>query len=361
MLSLQRYGDRTGVQFGQRAVEIAEESLNSPAGSAWLLAEVRRSLAYALWEAGHVDEAIRQMRRNLQLGREHDCEPIYISAMLDLSVMVAEVSGRELAEEALGQLDAEIENIPSSSPIRRISAGHVRTRLLRRLGRLDEAQRLNEDTLALARETSACPDRVLQDIYCDAALLARHIGDSTAAYRHDMAALEVSRRNRQDRPDAQNIRMLDLAADAAIEADKLDEADALITEAERMVRAEFGDDSLVYARVFATRGRLRLHKQEYQDALSDLEYAAAMFRKGSQFEHLNLPSVLVHLAQVAQALGDGRKARLSVKEAYEIDLNRYGPDHPETRKDLAIMKDVELYDLISHGRRNLEYGDVGGK
>ena len=28
-----RYGDRTGVQFGQRAVEIAEKSLNVPWGS----------------------------------------------------------------------------------------------------------------------------------------------------------------------------------------------------------------------------------------------------------------------------------------------------------------------------------------
>jgi tetratricopeptide (TPR) repeat protein len=146
-----------------------------------------------------------------------------------------------------------------------------------------------------------------------------------------MAVLEVSRRNRRDRPDARDIRMLDSAADAAIEADKLDEADALIAEAERLGRAEFGDDSLVYAHVLATRGRLRLHKQEYKNALSDLEYAAAMLRKGSQLDHASLPSVLVHLAQVAQALGGGRRARISVKEAYEIDLNRYGPDHPETR------------------------------
>lgn len=275
--------------------------------------------------------------------------------------MVAAVSQRELAEEVLGQLDAEIENTPESSPIRRISAGHVKTRLLRRLGRLDEAQRLNQDTLALARETSTCPDRVLEDIHRDAARLARDIGDSPAAYRHDMAALEVSRRNRRDRPDVRDVGMLDQAADAAIEADQLDEADALIAEAERMGRAEFGDDSLVYARVLAIRGRLRLHRQEYENALSDLEYAAAMYRKGSQVDHSSLPSVLVHLAQVAQALGDGRKARLSIKEAYDIDLNLYGPDHPETRKDLAIMKTIDLCDLISHRWRDLGYGDVGRK
>jgi tetratricopeptide (TPR) repeat protein len=351
MLSLQRYGDWTGVQFGQRAVEIAEESQNSPTGSAWLLAEVRSGLAIALWEAGCVDEAITQLRQNLQLGREHDYEPIYINTMLDLGIMVAAVSRRELAEEFLRELDAETKDIPENFPVRRISAGYVKTLLLRRLGRIDEAQRLNEDTLALAQETSSCPDRVLQDIHRAAALLARDIGDSPAVYRHNIAALKLSRRNRRDHPDVRDITMLDEAADAVIEADKLDEADALIAEAERVGRAEFGGDSLVYADVLATRGRLRLLKQEYQNALSDLEYAAAMLRKGSQVNHAGLPSVLVHLAQAAQALGDGRKARHSIQEAYDIDLDRYGPDHPETRKDLAIMKNIELLDLISHKRR----------
>jgi ATP/maltotriose-dependent transcriptional regulator MalT len=136
--------------------------------------------------------------------------------------------------------------------------------------------------------------------------------------------------------------MLWEAADAAIEVDKLDEADALIAEAERMSRAEFGDDSLVYAHVLAIRGRLRLHKHEYKKALSDLEHAATMLRNGSQSDQISLPSVLVHLAIVAQALGNGKKARLSIQEAYDIDLNLYGPDHPETHKDLSVMKGIGL-------------------
>ena len=118
-----------------------------------------------------------------------------------------------------------------------------------------------------------------------------------------------------------------------------------------MSRTEFGIDSLIYAHVLATRGRLGLHKQDYKKALSDLEYAATMFRKGSQVDHGSLPYVLVHLAQVAQALKDGEKARLSIKEAYEIDLNLYGPDHPETLKDLDIMESIKLCDLISRGGR----------
>ena len=342
MLGLQKYGDRTGVQFGQRAVEIAEESLNSPTGSAELLADQQHALAIALWEAGRVDDAITQLRQNLQLGSERNREQICIRALLDLGPMVAEVSSYELVEEILGQLNAEIDNIPLAFPVQRISAAHGKTRLLRRLGRLDDARRLNEDTLALARRTSTCPDRVLEDIHGDAALLARDIGDLPAVYLHEMATLEINRRNRRDRPDSRDVVKLWEAADAAIEVDKLDEADALIAEAERMSLTEFGDDSLVYAHVLAIRGRLRLHKSEYKNALNDLEHAATMFRNGSQSDQTSLPSVLVHLAIVARTLGNGRKARLSIQEAYDIDLNLYGPDHPETRKDLRVMKNLSL-------------------
>ena len=342
MLGLQQYGDWTGVQFGQRAVEIAEESVDSPMGSPELLAEMRHGLAIAQWEAGRVDDAIKQLRQNLQLGRELDREEICLTALLDLGQMVADVSQRELVQEVLDQLNVEIERIPPGFPIRRISAAHGQTRLLRRLGRLDDAQRFNENALALARETSACPDRVLEDLHIDAALLAQDIGDLSAVYRNEMAALEISRRNRRDHPDTRDVRMLWRAADAAIEVDRLDEADDLIAEAERMGRAEFGDDSPVYAHVLAIRGRLRLHKQEYKKALSDLEHAAAMYRKRSQADQASLPSVLVHLAHVARALGDRRKARLSIQEAYDIDLNLYGPDHPETHKDLRIMKNLGL-------------------
>ena len=337
ILGLQKYG----VQFGQRAVEIAEESLDSPMGSAELLADMQISLSIALWEAGRMDDAISQLRQTLQFGHERNCEEICIKALLDLGPMVAEVSQHELVKEVLDQLNAEIDNIPPNFPIQRISAAHGKTRLLRRLGRLDDARRLNEETLALARETSTCPDRVLEDIHGDAALLARDIGDLPAVYFHEMAALDISRRNRRDRLNTRDVRMLWEAADAAIEVDKLDEADVLISEAERMSRTEFGIDSPVYAHVLAIRGRLRLHKHEYKKSLSDLEHAATMFRKGSQADRTSLPSVLFHLAIVAQALGNGKKARLSIQEAYDIDLNLYGPDHPETHKDLSAMKRID--------------------
>ena len=346
-----RYGDRTGVQFGQRAVEIAEKYLNTPWGSAYMLAEMRRSLAIALWEAGRTDDAIMSLRQNFQLAHEYTDESIFLNAVLDLGLIVAEISQRELAEEVLGQLDAQFEHRSFDSSVRMsMSIAHTRARLLRRLGRIDEARAINEEALAEAKEMPDCPDIILRELHGDAAVFARDLGDSPEAYRHEMAALEIVRSNVRDRPDIQDIRILVSAADGTIEVDRLDEADAVIAEAEQAARAEFGVDSAIYADVLGTRGRLRLLKREYKEALNDLERAATIFRNGSPFDRLKLPPVLVHLAQVAQVLGDRGKARLSIKEAYDIDLAQYGPDHPETRKDLDIMTSIKLFDQLSRNR-----------
>ena len=137
------------------------------------------------------------------------------------------------------------------------------------------------------------------------------------------------------------------AADGAIEVGKLDEAAAVIAEAERVARAEFGVDSVVYASVLGIRGRLKFLKRELKGAHTDLERAATVFRDGPPLDRLKLPAVLVHLAQVAQLLGDRKKAKLSIKEAYDIDLAVYGPDHPETRKDRDIMVSMKMFDLLS--------------
>lgn len=345
-----RYASRTGVQFGQHAVKIAEKYLDTPWGTAYMLAEMRRSLAIALWETGRTEDAITYLRQNVQLAHEHSDDPIFVNAVLDLGLIAAEISQLELAKEILIQLDSELEH-RSFSPSVQLSVAHVKARLMRRVGQIDEAQSVNEAALALAEKMSDCPEASLRELHGDAALFARDLGDSPKAYRHEKAALEIVRRNVRDRPDIHDVRVLVSAADGAIEVDKLDEAATLITEAEQVARAEFGVDSAIYANVLGTRGRLRLITQEYNEALEDLEHAASGLRNGASFDQLKLPSVLVHLAQVARFLGDRKKAWSSIKEAYDIDLNVYGPSHPETRKDLEIMTSLKLFDQLTRSRK----------
>jgi tetratricopeptide (TPR) repeat protein len=345
-----RYASRTSVEFGQHAVKIAEKYLDTPWGSAHMLAEMRRSLAIALWEAGRTDDAITYLRQNTQLALEHSDDPIFVNAVLDLGLIAAEVSELELAKEILIQLDSELEH-RTFNPRVQLSVAHAKARLMRRVGQINEARSLNEAALALANEMPDCPDISLRELHGDAAVFARDLGDSTAAYRHEKAALEIVRRNMRDRPDIHDVRVLISAADGAIEVNKLDEAATIIAEAERVARAEFGVDSAVYANLLGTRGRLKLIMQEYSEALNDLEHAAAGLRNGASFDQLRLAAVLVHLAQVARFLGDRQKAWSTIKEAYDIDLKVYGPDHPETRKDLEIMTSIKLIDQLTRTKK----------
>jgi tetratricopeptide (TPR) repeat protein len=362
MFGVQRYGNRTAVEFGRRAVQIAEESLTSPGGSVRMLAQSRASLALALWEAGFVNDAIALLRENLQLGVEHDLDQIYVISMLDLGLMIADVSELGLVQEVLDQLNVAITAIPNDFPVQLASAWHVKTRLLRRLGRIEDARRLSEKALALARETPTCPERVLAELHSDSVLLTRDMGDPSAAYHYARAALDISRRRNRERLDLMDMKLLIGTADAAIDDNKLNEAEMLIDEAERIGLTEFGRDSTIYAHVLAERGRLRLvklgngdltkplNKQELTRAFTELERAVEVLEQGSVADESQLPSVLVHLAQVAHLLGDGKKARLSIEHAYNIDLKFYGPDHPETRKDRDVMKVIQFGDLIRGGR-----------
>jgi hypothetical protein len=85
---------------------------------------------------------------------------------------------------------------------------------------------------------------------------------------------------------------------------------------------------------------------QLKTALKDLNSAASMFRAGSRADLSSIPAVLVHLAQVAFALGDRERALLSIQEAYDTDLILYGQDHPETLKDLEIVQTLKFFSQI---------------
>ncbi|MFE3939485.1 hypothetical protein ACFXPJ_38455, partial [Streptomyces goshikiensis] len=51
----------------------------------------------------------------------------------------------------------------------------------------------------------------------------------------------------------------------------------------------------------------------------------------------NLPAALINLAHAYALQGALDQAEAAAHEAYEEDLRTYGPDHPETRIDLAML------------------------
>lgn len=84
-----------------------------------------------------------------------------------------------------------------------------------------------------------------------------------------------------------------------------------------------------------------MHKGQFEEARADLENAIATLRKLPASFRPRPPPPLVHLAHILWRQADFETAIARVSEAYAIDLEIYGPDHPETQKDLEILNDYK--------------------
>lgn len=62
-------------------------------------------------------------------------------------------------------------------------------------------------------------------------------------------------------------------------------------------------------------------------------------RRGYDHE---LTPALVHLAQVRMFLGDFPGAISLAKQAVEIDTNTFGAKHPETLKDIRVLRQIQI-------------------
>jgi tetratricopeptide (TPR) repeat protein len=330
----------TAVQFGRYALEIAQEHVRMWPSHARMVAETRRALALAHFTAGQLGNAMSELRNYLEFGHSQQDDAVLVDAILDLSSLAAAWPSREIAERFLCELESEDMGgrLTSASPL---AIAHAKSCLLRRLGRIHDAAAHNQVALNLAAD-SGCTDSLRVEVYQTAAQLARDRNDGPSVLRNALPALAIKRQSVSERQDIQFLAALTFTADAAIEAGDLGLAETLIDEAEGIARATFGPDSIAYADVLAERGRLRLHQRRVTDSFRDLEDAVNLLNAGSDIDQANLPAALVHLAHASRILGDRQKARRCITEAYEIDLAKFGPDHPETIKDMAIMRDMGI-------------------
>jgi tetratricopeptide (TPR) repeat protein len=184
--------------------------------------------------------------------------------------------------------------------------------------------------------------------------------DPRLSWEHAERSLALQRQRATDRrlPDRGLIATLLSAADAALDLNKLDSAQARLAEAEQLVTGDLGPGSTAYLAFLARRGRYRFllatrraQERDSDDlglAIQDLEEAATGFR-GHQIR-VELPAILVHLAQAFLLAHRTQEALTAAEEAYAIDLDLYGPgDHPETRIDLEILA---LVKAVADGTRS---------
>lgn len=330
--------DKTAIEFGKAAVRLAREQVRAQSSSVMLLVQARRTLSQAFVIAGRLDDSMVQLRSNLAAAYRYQSIEILTRAIADISVVAADNPDRAVAETALNELNIAQASIPDKSA--QVGISYAKSRLLRRLGRTNEATATLQEAMSIAEHTS---NLNLAEIYDVASRLARDHNEGASVFSNAMAALEIRRRETGKKPDSRFIESMAFTADAAIDAGQLDRAADLISEAEQLARTNFGVESRAYASVLAARGRLNLIQEKYKQAVNDLESTIKIYRRRSEVDPGELPAPLVHLAQAAFFLGDVQKAYRSVTEAYEIDLSVYGPDHPETKKDEQIMLTMNMF------------------
>ena len=336
-----KWGERwTAVEFGRKALALAEEGTSQ----GWLALghaiDARRALAQALCASGKFDESLNYLTRNIQLLSQLNERRVMFDTVLDLAHVASGAPDLAHAHDALEQLD-RLRGIEGLTPNRKIRMAAMRAQLLRRIGRITDAQEAIRQAMDTARKERRTSPGILEHVYNVAALIARDTGSRSTILEYELAALEIRRERYGDQPDSEFIRALLGAADGAIEANNFSLAGTILDEADSLTIEKFGAESIMYGRVLSVRGRLRFVRREYRKALIDLRKACRVLRSGTAFDHQELASPLVHLAQAACFLGYYREAMDSIREAYEIDLQRFGPDHPETRVDAEVKSSLE--------------------
>ena len=315
------------VEFGRAAVRLAEEQAVQEASTVDTLAAAQRALAQALATAGRPNDAMAQLRNTLELSRRYNHEGLLVGTLVDIATLASDVPDREIADTVLHELNNYCQEHDLDIQGQMFMA-YAKSRLLRRLGRTNEAAETLRTAMNASGQTTMPRESMRADFHDIASMLARDQDEGASVLEHAMTALAIRRRNMGEKPDSQFMEALVSAADAAIDALQLNEAQDLIKEAEDLTRANFGTKSYLYGRVLCIRGRLKMMVSELEDALRDLESGLSIMRWRSEEDPARLPAPRFHIAQAAFLMGDREKARRYVREAYDIDCSIYGPDHP---------------------------------
>jgi tetratricopeptide (TPR) repeat protein len=171
----------------------------------------------------------------------------------------------------------------------------------RRRGRLDEADRLFDEALAAVGPSDA--DTVLASVLVNRAETDRDRGAPEAALPLIERALRIRREGDNTRLTAQN---LIIYAYTLIDADRLDEADRALDEADEITRA-LGDD-LHTTYVEQTRAEVDLRRGRWASARARLDHALAEFESVRNKDGI---------AEVLRTRGELTLARGSPAEALE--------------------------------------------
>ncbi|MFF0054919.1 hypothetical protein ACFYRI_11065 [Streptomyces microflavus] len=344
-------GDQeNAVRIGDQVLRVAEDLFHQDLAPLSLLFAARESLGQAHIQSGDADRGLSLIETNVELTELHADQDSIDRAYMTLGSAAVRLGRRDIADSAIRKLP----NLPSlvdsseENPVGSLLAAHVRFRLLELTNRLEEAEEVNAWCISrLNHLTDSLPVDLITAIHSDAAMLARLQGsvDWQAEYldrvSEAQAAGDPSRRDRF---------YFDVqigAADAAIERGDSGRAIQILESLDPLLSSQFGVQSSMYASFLAARGRCRLHQaavgeMRIQDAEVDLLAAVKLLRATVGPERAQLASALINLSSTFSLEGRWKEALSVAKEAYEEDLRRFGPDHPETQFDLHFLNVIAM-------------------
>ncbi|WP_327006046.1 hypothetical protein OHA72_01365 [Dactylosporangium sp. NBC_01737] len=325
----------SAVELGRVLLSRTEMEVAIGALDAELVLAVREALAQALILDGAADEAIVELRKNYEFGASRGSYFHAIRSLLNIGLAAARGGLREVAEEALGLLP---EPQTVQDDVGSATIAQMRAQLLRLLNRHDEADSALQVALERMPAVKEHP-QLSEEIYGVAALLARDRNDDAAVFRYESLAAEAGEGRAGHLPRLLRVRHL---ADSAIGAGELEVAERYVAEAEQLAREGGGTSSAHYGDVLAVRGRLRFVQQRFPEASEDLEESLEIMQNARRGYDHELTPALVHLAQVRMFLGDFPGAISLAKQAVEIDTNTFGAKHPETLKDIRVLRQIQI-------------------
>jgi tetratricopeptide (TPR) repeat protein len=311
--------------------------------------ELRSAMRRALFFLGRGMESVSLAEENLRIAEADGSEGVRWRALIELGEIGYELGRRDVALRVLDQLPDPRHIHDEQSSTTPIGIANLRAKLLTIANRLDEAGATIDWALDRATQLPAGPFQSTVSAVIHATAAEIHHLPGTAhniSLEHAMSSLDAQR-ERVDRygPDRGYLTTLLTAADCAIDALDHERAGAWLEEAENVAVGELGPGTTAYALLLAIRGRYRLgvainrwvgqEEWDAKPAIADLERAARELR--SQAFVLQIPSVLIHLAQALKMDGRMDEAFERANEALELDLEIFGPNHPEVQADRLII------------------------
>jgi hypothetical protein len=320
-----------------------------PKEVASLVLDAQLALAQIEFRGGDALSAIARCEGVLAASTQAGHRSLYLSSLRTIGEMAAVVGRRDLARRVLERLETDEERFELDLHSR-LSIMNTRTAIHIALNDMNQARTSSAWACARLAAGHEVHTGVRQSVLQMAALVAKTTSDSSAWLRYELALLDIRRAEQSNgrRQDRWFVESLHSAADAAIDANQLGLADDLVTEAMETVTNVFGQGSENYANVLAVRGRLYFHQRRLTPALRDLTYCADYFRAQPAPRNGLITAVLVHLAYVLLFTGHKNRAIAAATEAYEIDRDLYGEDHPETQKDLEALNMVRSLPALRH-------------